>query len=112
MRQSHLDAMNDDEALVAALRSNEKALRRFGVLHLAIFGSRARGDHREDSDLDVLIELVPQASGQNVVAATRKELEVSGTLSNITGLDVSLLIRDRLPPELAGRIRDDLIPVF
>ncbi|MEJ0042734.1 MAG: nucleotidyltransferase family protein [Rhizomicrobium sp.] len=35
-------------------------LRACGVKHAAIFGSVARGDAREDSDVDVLVEIDPE----------------------------------------------------
>ncbi len=31
--------------------------RRYGVRRLAVFGSYARGDQREDSDVDILVEV-------------------------------------------------------
>jgi uncharacterized protein len=52
--------MNTPE-IIARLRENESALRRQGVSHIALFGSRARGDNRSDSDIDILIELAPDA---------------------------------------------------
>jgi len=53
-------AMNRDEIIVR-LRENEAALRHRGVAHAALFGSRARGDERPESDTDVLIEFDPTA---------------------------------------------------
>ena len=47
--------VNCDE-LVAALRRHGAELQRLGVTSLSIFGSPARGDHRPDSDLDILID--------------------------------------------------------
>ena len=41
------------------LRQNERALRERGVAHAALFGSRARGDQRPDSDIDIMVEIAP-----------------------------------------------------
>ena len=47
--------------ILARLRENETALRARGVSHAAVFGSRARGDGRPDSDIDIMIEVDPAA---------------------------------------------------
>ena len=52
--------MNSLEAL-ATLRRSEKALRARGVQRAALFGSVARGDNRPDSDIDIMIEVDPEA---------------------------------------------------
>jgi predicted nucleotidyltransferase len=52
--------MNRQEIL-DRLRENERALRARGVTHAALFGSRARGDERPDSDTDIMIEVDPEA---------------------------------------------------
>jgi uncharacterized protein len=48
-------------AILARLRENEPALREHGVAHAALFGSRARGDNRPDSDIDILVEIGPMS---------------------------------------------------
>src|SRR5438270_4915290 len=53
-------AMNTPE-IIARLRENEAALRAQGVRHVALFGSRARGDDRPDSGIDILVEIAPDA---------------------------------------------------
>jgi predicted nucleotidyltransferase len=50
--------MNREEIIVR-LRENEAALRQRGVAHAALFGSRARGDQRPESDTDIMIEFDP-----------------------------------------------------
>ncbi len=52
--------MNSLEAL-ETLRRSEKALRARGVQRAALFGSVARGDNRPDSDIDIMIEVDPEA---------------------------------------------------
>ena len=49
----------DKAAILARLREHEPALRERGVSHAAVFGSRARGDNRPDSDVDILVEIGP-----------------------------------------------------
>lgn len=47
--------------ILAVLKAHESTLRAKGVAHAAVFGSRARGDARPDSDIDVVIDLDPAA---------------------------------------------------
>ena len=51
----------DRQEIIARLRESEAALRARGVAHAALFGSRARGQHRPDSDIDIMIEIAPEA---------------------------------------------------
>ena len=51
----------DRNAILARLREHEPALRQRGVTHAALFGSRARGDNRPDSDIDILVEIDPMS---------------------------------------------------
>jgi predicted nucleotidyltransferase len=47
--------------IIDRLRESEPTLRALGVTHAALFGSRARGDNRADSDTDIMIEVDPEA---------------------------------------------------
>ncbi len=47
--------MERDEAIIK-LREHEAKLHRLGVQHLYLFGSTARGEAREDSDVDLFFD--------------------------------------------------------
>jgi predicted nucleotidyltransferase len=49
----------DRQAILDRLREHERVLRARGVAHVALFGSRARGDERPDSDIDIMVEIAP-----------------------------------------------------
>jgi uncharacterized protein len=53
--------MKRDE-VIAALRAHEPELKATGVASLAVFGSVARGNARDDSDVDVVVRLTEAAS--------------------------------------------------
>ena len=95
------------ETIVARLRELTPALKAEGVVKLAIFGSRARGDARPDSDLDVLVDTTER--GQS----PRFDLfKVSHMIEDAIGLQVQISMRKLLKPRMTERIADDLIEVF
>jgi uncharacterized protein len=52
--------MNRADAL-EILKRSEPALRARGVCRVAVFGSVARGDNQPDSDIDIMVEIDPEA---------------------------------------------------
>lgn len=51
----HVGSVIVDEANLAEI------CRRYGVRELSMFGSAARGEARPDSDIDLLVEFLPEA---------------------------------------------------
>lgn len=51
------------EDVIARLRDCETELRARGVRHAALFGSVARGDATAASDIDIMLDLDPEAVG-------------------------------------------------
>lgn len=43
--------------VMGALKSIRPLLLKRGILHAGVFGSTARGDHNDDSDIDIIIEI-------------------------------------------------------
>lgn len=52
--------MTGEEILHFLTKHKTELEERFGVLKIGLFGSYARGDAREDSDVDVAVELVKE----------------------------------------------------
>jgi predicted nucleotidyltransferase len=95
------------EAILAKLKENEAALRARGVSHAALFGSRARGDNRADSDIDIMLELDP--------AAHVTLFNYAGLKDYIAGLfdsPVDVVNREALKPYLRSGATNDAIYAF
>ena len=97
----------NDQAIIAKLRENEAALRARGVSHAALFGSRARGDNRPDSDIDIIVEFDP--------AAHVTVFNYAGLKAYIAGLfdaPVDVVNRDGLKPYVRPAATADAIYAF
>ena len=95
------------DALLARLRAHTAEIREQGVVSLAIFGSRARGDERADSDLDVLVDYDP-ARPFTLYDLVRVERLVG----RLTGLDVHVSTRDGFRPHHLRRILEHAVSVL
>jgi len=95
------------EEIIAAIRGNSEAIKAEGVTGLALFGSRARGDDRPDSDVDVLIEVEPDAS-----FSILNLIGVEHIIQDATGLQTQATMRRSMSPRFAQRIADDILEVF
>jgi len=94
--------MSASETILATLREQRKVLgRRYPIQRLALFGSWARGDAREDSDVDVLVEVDPSIGLRFV--------DLGDELEKALGRRVDLVSRRAIKPSLWKRIEQDLI---
>ncbi len=96
--------------LSEALASNKSTLRAKGVQHLALFGSYARGDAGDGSDLDVLIDIDPALPKFSLVDLAG----VANLLTDITGIETNAIERRMIAKDarFAERIADDIVEIF
>ncbi|WP_295584686.1 nucleotidyltransferase family protein [uncultured Lamprocystis sp.] len=78
--------------------------RRFGVTSLALFGSRLRGDAREDSDIDILVAFDGPATSERFFG-------VQFYLEDILGHPVDLVTEKALRAELRPHIEREAVRV-
>jgi uncharacterized protein len=95
------------DTIIAKLREMAPAIKAQGVTRLAVFGSRARGDARPDSDLDVLLDTTSRGEKPPFDI-----FKVQHLIEDATGLSTQISMRKMLKPRMAERIADDLIEVF
>lgn len=81
--------MNREQA-ITRLRAHEAELRAAGVERLSIFGSVARGDATEASDVDIVVRLNPDASQGGFTYFGRLD-EINRRLEQILGGPVDVV---------------------
>ena len=99
--------MADRQEIIDRLRQNEAALRARGVSHAALFGSRARGDNRPDSDIDIMIEVDP-AAGIGVY----EYIALKDYIAALFDRPVDVVSRDGLKPYVKPAVTTDAIYAF
>jgi uncharacterized protein len=97
----------DSEEILTKLRDNEVALRARGVSHAALFGSRARGDNRPDSDIDIMIEFDPAARVTVFNYAGLKDY-----IASLFDRPVDVVNREGLKPYVRLAVTSDAIYAF
>lgn len=79
-------------------------LRRHGVTNAEIFGSVARGDDHEGSDVDLLVDFAPDTSIIDIIGIQQE-------LQDVLGVPVDLIPRSGLKPRVRARAEKDLLPL-
>ena len=79
-------------------------LRHHGVTNPEIFGSAARGDDHEGSDVDMLVDFPPGTSIIDIIG-------VQHELEDLLGVPVDLVPRSGLKERVRARAAKDLLPL-
>ncbi|MBW2185525.1 MAG: hypothetical protein BA874_05770 [Desulfuromonadales bacterium C00003068] len=96
--EGSMTAQKIEQTLVSILRKHDAD-------HIGIFGSRARGDERADSDLDVLVGFQQTKSLLTLVSIEQE-------LSDALGIKVDLLTESAISPYLIKRIKAQLKVIY
>ena len=98
--------MTRDE-IVSALLKVKPSIEREGATSLYMYGSRARGDARADSDLDLFVEY-DTSKTFSLLDLVGIKLIVDAAL----GLEAHVTTRDSLHPKLKAKIEQQAVRVF
>jgi predicted nucleotidyltransferase len=91
----------DRQSALDILRRAEADLRARGVRHAALFGSVARGDACPDSDLDIMIDVDPDAS-----IGVHEYVDLKDYIAGLFRGPVDVVSRDALKPHIRPAIAD------
>jgi uncharacterized protein len=92
--------------VITRLKEHEAELKALGVDHLYLFGSTARGEAREDSDVDLFFD------HQKGRIGLYELIDVKERTAGILGRPVDIMTRRSLHPALRKQIEDSAVVVF
>jgi predicted nucleotidyltransferase len=96
--------MNRTQALQLLSQHKPELTRRFGVVQLALFGSSARNEAREGSDVDLLVSFDGPATSQRYFGA-------QFYLEDVFGCPVDLVTDKALRAELRPYVEKEAVRV-
>ena len=91
------------EQVITKIKANRRALERYGVKSLALFGSAARNKMRKRSDIDVLVQF-DKSTWANYIG-------LKFFLEDLLGREVDLVTPKALKPAAKSSIEKDLFYV-
>jgi predicted nucleotidyltransferase len=98
--------MNRQEA-INKLQSHRAEIQRLGVLHIALFGSSARGEQNDRSDIDLAVRLDARRK-----LGLLRLVEIEQQIGEMLGTRVDLVTEPGCASRLQSQIDRDRIDVF
>ena len=97
----------DRKSVIDQLNSNKASLQALGLARLSLFGSTARGNASEESDIDLAVTL-----GKNAKIDLFEFAAISEKLSRILGSPVDLVVEPARNARMQAQIDRDRLRVY
>ena len=95
--------MKDLPEIIRVLREEKELLRKDGITDIGLFGSYARGEAVESSDVDVLVDLSDDSP-----LTLFSLIGIEQSLSEKLNAKVDLVLRRDLKPEIGKRVLSEV----
>lgn len=92
------------EKLFSLIKENRANLTKLGVKSLSLFGSVARGEDTENSDVDMLVEFEGKVTFDSF-------MDTKFFLEDLLGVSVDLVMPQTIRPQIKPYIMQDLVHV-
>src|SRR4030042_769759 len=93
------------EEIKEILRNQKPFLtEKYGVKEIGVFGSYVKGEQKDESDLDILVEF-----GRPV--GFFEFLDLEEYLGNLIGIKVEIVTRKALKPKIGAHILREVVPI-
>jgi uncharacterized protein len=89
------------EQILSMLEDNRAAIKRYGVHRLGLFGSHARGDDSETSDLDFVVEFETKSFDAY--------MDLKAFLEQLFGTRIDLVLESAVKPRLRAVISEEAV---
>ncbi|MDI9369955.1 MAG: nucleotidyltransferase family protein [Synergistota bacterium] len=96
------EPVKDKESIFEGLDRAREDLAALGVITVGLFGSFARGDQNDDSDVDLLVEF---AEGKRTFD---NFMELSFLLEDLMGRRVEIVTREGMSPHILPRVLEEV----
>ena len=94
----------EQKQVVKRIQANQARLTELGVASLSLFGSVARGDSTEDSDINLLVRFDGRANFD-------RYMDLKLFLEDLLGRRVDLVTEQALREEIRAHVEQDLLRV-
>jgi uncharacterized protein len=98
--------MTTKEAILFTLKANKLKLSRFGIKNIGLFGSYAREEQSDNSDIDILIEFDPEKENYDNYMAVYDMFELLFKKEKI-----EIVTKTGLSPYIGPKILNEVIYV-
>ncbi len=90
------------EEILKIIQQNRERIKRYGVKRIGLFGSYLRGEQKEDSDIDILVEF------EKSKKTFDNYMELKFFLEELFRRKVDLVIAESVKPELRKYIMESV----